>query len=133
MFGHPAGNTFALVSSICWLLSDEAYCCVITRNGAISQVFEYMRGTVKTTCFSHRQIDENTINSRKGADDPKSCGVPPRVIRLGNLKNMWKKGMEHGSLHRIAIGECLVPDIKSPFFRITDIEITQDNAQPIGK
>ena len=53
MFGHPAGNTFARVSSICGLLNDEAYCCVITRNGPIHQVLKDMRVTVKISCFSH--------------------------------------------------------------------------------
>ena len=47
MFGHLARNAFALVSSICWLLNDEAYCCMITRNGPISQFLEDVRVTVK--------------------------------------------------------------------------------------
>ena len=49
MCGHPAGNTFALVSSICGLLNDEAYCCVVTRNGSLHQVLKDM----KISCFSH--------------------------------------------------------------------------------
>ena len=53
MFGHPAGHTFALVSSIRGVLNDEAYCCVITRNGLLSQVFNDMRVTVEISCFSH--------------------------------------------------------------------------------
>ena len=53
MFGRPAGNTFALVSSICGLLNDEAYCCEITRNGSLLQVLKDMRVTVKISCFSH--------------------------------------------------------------------------------
>ena len=40
--------------------------------------------------------------------------------------------MEHGSLSRVAIGECLVPHVKSSFFRITDVEVTQDNAHRVG-
>ena len=47
MFGHPAGNTSVLVSSICGLLNDEAYCCVITRNGSLPKVLKDMRATVK--------------------------------------------------------------------------------------
>ena len=35
LYGHPAGNTFALVSSKCRSLNDEACCCVITRYGPI--------------------------------------------------------------------------------------------------
>ena len=42
MFGHPAGNTFALVSSTCGLWNDEAYRRVITRNGPVPQVLEDM-------------------------------------------------------------------------------------------
>ena len=52
MFGQPARNVFALVSSICWLLNDEAYCCVITRNGPVHQVLEDMRVAVKISHLS---------------------------------------------------------------------------------
>ena len=34
MFGHPAENTFALVSSICGFLNDEAYCSVVAQNSS---------------------------------------------------------------------------------------------------
>ena len=40
--------------------------------------------------------------------------------------------MEHCSLSRVAIGECLVPEMKSSFLWITDVEVTQYNAHPIG-
>ena len=46
MFGHPAGNTFAQVSSSCRFLIDKTYCCVMTRDG---QVFEDMRATEALT------------------------------------------------------------------------------------
>ena len=48
MLGHPAGNAVALVTSICWLLSDKTYCCVITRNGPIPQVLEDMGVAVES-------------------------------------------------------------------------------------
>ena len=40
MFGQPAGNTFALVSSVCGFLNGEAYCCVITRNCLLHQILK---------------------------------------------------------------------------------------------
>ena len=52
MFGHPAGNTFALVSSIYGLLNDEAYRCMITWNGPLFQVLKEMRVTVKISRLS---------------------------------------------------------------------------------
>ena len=54
MFGHPAGNTFAQVSSSCWFLNDKTCCCVITRNGPILQVFKDMGVAVKITRLGHR-------------------------------------------------------------------------------
>ena len=51
MFGHPAGNTFALVSSMSKFPDNEAYCSVVTRNGPIPQVLEDPRVTVKISCF----------------------------------------------------------------------------------
>ena len=39
-FGHPAGSTFAQVSSRCQFLNDKMYCCVITRNGPVRLVLE---------------------------------------------------------------------------------------------
>ena len=53
MFGHPAGNSFALLSSICGSLNDEACCCVITRNGFLPQVFKDLRVTMEVSGFSH--------------------------------------------------------------------------------
>ena len=50
MFGHPAGNSFAHVSSRCWLLNDKTYCCVVTRNGPSPQVLEDMRMTMELSC-----------------------------------------------------------------------------------
>ena len=75
MFGHPAGNSFSLVSSICGSLSEDAYCCVITRNGFLPQVLKDMRITTEDSSFSHGEIDKNTINLRKSANDTKGCGV----------------------------------------------------------
>ena len=63
---------------------------------------------------------------------PKGRGVPSRGIRLGNLTDVWKEWVEHGSLPRVAISGCLVPDIESSFFWITDVEVTQNNAHTIG-
>ena len=40
--------------------------------------------------------------------------------------------MERGSLSRFTIDACLVPDMKSSFFRITDVDVTQNNAHNIG-
>ena len=54
MFGHPAGHTFARVSSRCRFLNDKRYCCVITRNGPIPQVLEDMGVAVKITRLGHR-------------------------------------------------------------------------------
>ena len=64
--------------------------------------------------------------------DPKGCGVPPRVIRLSNLKNIWKKGLKHCSLSRVTIGECLAPYVKPSFFWFTDVEIFKDDAHSVG-
>ena len=48
-------------------------------------------------------------------------------------KDMRTKEVKQANLSRIAIGECLVPDIKSSFFWVTDVELTQNNAHTIGK
>ena len=76
MFGHPDGNTFALVSTICWLLNDEAYCCVITRNGPIPQVLERHESNNGNLVLQPR-VRLLKIRSilRQGAYDPKGCGV----------------------------------------------------------
>ena len=65
--------------------------------------------------------------------DRKRRGVPSRVIGLSNLKDVWKKGVKHGSLSRVTIGECLVPHVEPSFFWFTDIEVTQNNANSIGR
>ena len=57
---------------------------------------------------------------------------PSSAVGLSDLKDVRKERLEHGSYSRVAIGECLVPDIKSSFFWITDVEVTQNNAHPIG-
>ena len=62
MFGHPAGNAFALVSPSSWLWNDKTYRRVITRNGPVHQVFEDMREAVKISRLSQKLIDENAIN-----------------------------------------------------------------------
>ena len=87
MFGHPTENTSVLVSSKSRFLDDEAYCSVVTRKSFLSQVLKDMRRATEITCF---------------------------VIRLGNLKDVRKESVEHGSLSWVAIGECLVPDIDRP-------------------
>ena len=42
-----------------------------------------------------------------------------------------KKEWENGSFSRVAIGECLVPDIEQSFFGVTDVEVTQSNVHTI--
>ena len=60
------------------------------------------------------------------------AGVPPRVIRLSNLENVWKQGMKYGSLSPVTVGEGLVLHVESPFFWFTIVEVTQDDAHSVG-
>ena len=53
MFGHPTGNTFALMSSMSGFLDDEAYCSMVTRNSFLPEVLINMRTAMEITCFSH--------------------------------------------------------------------------------
>ena len=53
MFGRPTGNTFALVSSICRFLDEEAFCSVVTQNSFLSEVLNDMRRAMEITCFGH--------------------------------------------------------------------------------
>ena len=41
---------------------------------------------------------------------------------------MREKGTKQGGLSWVTIGECLDPYVESRFFRITDVEITKNNA-----
>ena len=122
MCGHPARNAFDLVSSIRRFLNSNTFSCTTTRNGPIHHVLEDMGVAV----IIMRSILDRVRMIQKGS------GVPPRVVRLSNLKDMRKKGMKHCSLSRVTIGECLVPHVESSFFWFTDVEITQDNAHSIG-
>ena len=61
MFGHPAWNAFALLSSICWLLNDESYRCVITRNGPVLQLLEDMGVAMKISRLSRSQVTKGAI------------------------------------------------------------------------
>ena len=63
----------------------------------------------------------------------KGCGVSSRVTRLGNLNDVCKERVKHCQSFSRHIGECLVPHVESSFFRITDVEVTQNNVHSIGK
>ena len=66
MFGHPARNTFGLVTSNCRCLYLGTNCDVVTRYGPVSKVARNMRITVKTvkiTRVSHREINKCSVNS----------------------------------------------------------------------
>ena len=54
MFGHPAGNTFALMSSIYGLLNDKACCCVITWNGPRSRPSRLIHRGISPRHFPER-------------------------------------------------------------------------------
>ena len=70
MFGHPTRNAFALVSPICWLLNDETYRRVVTRNGPDPQVLEDMKVAMEVACFSQKTIDKRSINPGQRAYNP---------------------------------------------------------------
>ena len=63
MFGHPARDTFDLVTPSCRSLFYDSYCDVITRYGPFSKVVRNMKITVKPSRLGHRQINKCSVNS----------------------------------------------------------------------
>ena len=79
MFGHPGVNTFALVSSIYGFLNDEAYCCVITRNGSLQQVLQDMKSDSENLVLQSYDPSLKECVCRRGPWSPFSCNqIGPR-------------------------------------------------------
>ena len=70
MFGHTTRNAFALLFPICWLLNDETYRRVVTRNGPVHRVLADMEVAMEVACFSHRTIDKRSVNPGLRAYNP---------------------------------------------------------------
>ena len=87
-----------------------------------------MRGTVSNaTRASCKWLSSpcSPLAGMVGSAD--AVGLLPRRSRASTWKHLLPPSP---NLSRVAIGECLDPDIKSSFW-ITDVEITQNNA-PLG-
>ena len=128
MSGHPTWNTFSLLSSIGRLLNDNTHSRVVTRNRQVLRTLKATGVAMKVTRLSHWHINKETTNPRQRAYDPNDRRVPPSVVWLSDLEDMWNKGMKQGGLSRVTVSEGLVPHIEPSCFWLTEIKITHDDA-----
>ena len=65
----------ALLPPIGWLLNDNTYRRVITRNGPVPQILKDMGVAVKISRLSHRKVNQNAHQSLRsqGLWSPSQC------------------------------------------------------------
>ena len=94
-----------------------------TRYGPFSKVLQDMGVAMEIECFSHRKIDKCSINPGQCAYNTIECRVSPCKVKLSNFENVREKKVKEGSLSRVTVGECLIPNIESPFLWLANIEV----------
>ena len=108
MFGHPTRNAFALVAPNCRSLNNDAYRCMVTRNGPFTKILKHMRQQWKSA--TGRLINAQSIPGQCACCDV-GCRVSPCKVGLSDFEDMKKRRVEEGNLSPISVTERLIPNI----------------------
>ena len=123
MFGDPTRNACALVAPNCRFLNNDAYRCMVSRNGRFPKILKYMRKALEIASFSHWETDKRPFNSGQCSYCAVGCRVSPCKVGLSDFEDMRKRRVEEGSLSRISVCEGLVPNFESSFLWLANTEV----------
>ena len=100
------------------------HCDVITRDGTLTKVLKYMGRAMIVACFSHRKINECSVNPGHSAYCTIGCRIFPCKVELCDFKICAGKRTGKG---QSSPRHLLVPDVESSFLRFTVVELTNNN------